>query len=100
MKTLYGLSQRERAIKIIEILRGATRGLVEPASDSIVATYGRDPYLVLISCVLSLRTKDSVSLPASLRLFALGTTPQAHRDIPLSIIEKTIYPVCFYRVKA
>jgi endonuclease-3 len=74
--------------------------MVEPASVTIVSTYGRDPYLVLISCLLSLRTKDSVSLPASLRLFQLGTTPQALLALPLHQLEKTIYPVGFYRVKA
>lgn len=94
------LSLYERVELIIKILRHATRGMVEPASATIVKTYGRDPYLMLISCLLSLRTKDSVSLPASLRLFEYAKTPDAMLSVPLQTIQKVIYPVGFYKNKA
>ncbi|HSW74198.1 MAG TPA: endonuclease III [Candidatus Limnocylindria bacterium] len=100
MRNLAGLDQLERAVKIIGILRQATHGMVEPASNQIVARYGRDPFLVLISCLLSLRTKDTVSLPASLNLFERARTPQELLKLPLQTIEKIIYKTGFYRAKA
>jgi endonuclease III len=91
---------RGRALKIIEVLREATKDMVKPAASQIVSQYGRDPYLVLISCILSLRTKDTVSFPTSQRLFQLAKNPQDMVHVPISTIEKTIYPVGFYRNKA
>ena len=92
--------RQKRAIKIIQTLQKATKGMPEPAASSIVAQFGQDPYLVLISCVLSLRTKDTVSLPASLRLFKVAKTPKAMLAIPIKKIEQLIYPAGFYRQKA
>lgn len=90
---------RNRVITIIEKLRIATKGMVQPAATQIVNEYGRDPFLVLISCILSLRTKDTVSLPASQRLFKHAKTPQELLALDSHFIEKTIYPVGFYRQK-
>lgn len=74
--------------------------MVEPASVSIVKQFGRDPFLVLVSCLLSLRTKDTTSLPASCRLFSYAKTPQELLGLPLEQIQQLIYPVGFYRRKA
>ncbi len=60
----------------------------------------RDPFQVLISCLLSLRTKDEVTHAASLRLFAMAETPQEMLRIPEEEIAKVIYPVGFYNTKA
>lgn len=90
----------ERIEAIIHALRLATKGIDAPASAQLVKKYGQDPYLVLTSCLLSLRTRDTVSLPASIRLFKLAKTPQEMLRVPLETLEKTIYPVGFYRVKA
>ncbi len=60
----------------------------------------RDPFLILVSTVLSLRTKDKVTAEASARLFKLARNPKALLKLDLRAIEKAIYPVCFYRVKA
>lgn len=94
------LPEKKRIEKIMHMLRQATRGMPEPASVEVVSAYGRDPYLVLISCLLSLRTKDTVSWPASDRLFRLVRTPSGILKLPLSSIEKLIFPVGFYRRKA
>jgi len=92
-------TEKDRAIAIIKILRTATIGMVEPAATSIVKQFGRDPYLVLISCILSLRTRDPVSLAASQRLFAHSKTPQEMIHLSAKTIEKLIYPAGFYRQK-
>ena len=60
----------------------------------------RDPFRVLISCILSLRTQDRVTGQASARLFGLAHTPEELAALPVKRIEKMIYPVGFYRVKA
>ncbi len=90
----------ERALAIIKILQVATKGFIEPAATSVIKQYGREPFLVLISCILSLRTKDAVSLAASQRLFSHAQTPQKLLSLPSQTIEKLIYPTGFYRRKA
>lgn len=65
-----------------------------------VIAESRDPFLVLVSTVLSLRTRDKVTMEASQRLFKLARTPQALAALNARAIENAIYPVCFYRVKA
>jgi len=92
-------SQEERAVAIIKILQSATRNMIEPAATSIIKQYGRDPFLVLISCILSLRTKDAVSLAASQRLFEHGKTPQEILSLSSQTIQKLIFPTGFYRQK-
>lgn len=92
-------NQEKRAIAIITILRTATKYMTEPAGITIVKQFGRNPYLVLVSCILSLRTKDTVSLPASQRLFAHAQTPSALLSLPPKTIQNLIYPVGFYRQK-
>ncbi len=94
------LTKRKRAIKIIKLLQKATHGMIAPASSSIVKEFGRKPYLVLVGCMLSPRTKDSVSLPASRRLFSYAKTPQEMIKLSLATIQNLVYPVSFYRNKA
>lgn len=71
-----------------------------PTAVSKVAEEGRDPFRILITCLLSLRTKDETTLPASRRLFQLARTPEAMLKLTPRAIEKAIYPVGFYRSKA
>lgn len=59
-----------------------------------------DPYRVLISTILSLRTQDQTTAQASKRLFALADTPQAMVRLDRQTVEQAIYPVGFYRTKA
>jgi endonuclease-3 len=59
-----------------------------------------NPYKVLVACILSLRTKDETSLPASQRLFCLAETPEAMVALSEETIAQTVYPVGFYRNKA
>ena len=75
------------------------KGLPDP-SVTLVGKRWKNPYLVLIACILSLRTKDQTTLPASERLFKLADTPDAMRRLESGQIEKVIYPVGFYKTKA
>lgn len=60
----------------------------------------RDPFKVLISCILSLRTQDKTTKEASRRLYALADTPQEMVKLSEEEIARAIYPVGFYRNKA
>ena len=62
-------------------------------------SHTRDPYLVLISCLISLRTKDEVTAAASERLFAVARTPRKMLGLRAGRISKLIYPAGFYRTK-
>ncbi len=81
-------------------LREATRHMAPPGGVLITKTYGRDPFLTLVSCVLSLRTRDTVSVPASIRLFEYAKTPEMLKKLSPSFIQELIYPVGFYRKKS
>ena len=65
-----------------------------------LASQLEDPYKVLISCLLSLRTKDEVTFKATDRLFLLAKTPKQMSMLNTKKIEKAIYPVGFYKTKA
>lgn len=67
---------------------------------SLIAQESHDPYRVLISTLLSLRTLDQTTGPAAQRLFALADTPEAMLRLEQQTIERAIYPVGFYRNKA
>ncbi|MBU0953049.1 MAG: endonuclease III [Nanoarchaeota archaeon] len=83
---------------VIRILKRETKFLVTP----IVTQYSwhRNPFRVLVSTLLSLRTKDATTAAASKRLFAVARTPHAIVKLPISKLEKLIYPVGFYKAKA
>jgi endonuclease-3 len=71
-----------------------------PTALADVAERSRDPFRVLVACLLSLRTKDETTGPASDRLFALADTPEAMLRLGPGQIERAIFPVGFYRTKA
>jgi len=60
----------------------------------------RDPFKVLISCILSLRTQDKTTGEASERLYKIASDAKKLARLPVNKIEKAIYPVGFYKVKA
>ncbi len=84
---------------VVRLLKAEIKGLRDPAV-TMVGKRWKDPFLVLISCLLSLRTKDETTLPASERLFRLAGHPAQMLKLPRRRIEKAIYPVGFYRNKA
>ncbi len=85
--------------KVFEVLHEEVKRFKVPAVTEI-SRVSRDPFKVLVSCVLSLRTKDDVTGEASRRLFKLAGSPREIAALPVRMIEKAIYPVGFYRNKA
>lgn len=90
---------RDRISKTIEILKRNSANFKSPVVTEI-AGRTKDPFKVLISCLLSLRTKDAVTWKASERLFKIADTPEKISALSLEEIERAIYPVGFYRTKA
>ena len=84
--------------RVIQILTGESRKWRMPSVTQI--SLRRDPFQILISTLLSLRTKDEVTLAASKRLFRLAKTPRAILRLNKNKIARTIYPVGFYKTKA
>jgi endonuclease III len=85
--------------RVLRILRKAAPGWNAPVL-TLMAAERRDPFLTLIGCILSLRTKDQATAVAAPRLFAHADTPSKMLELSQGEIERLIYPVGFYRTKA
>lgn len=86
--------------KVLAILRQEIKQWPIPAVGQIVDEVGDLPFKVLISTILSLRTKDIVTIEASRRLLRRAHTAEAILALSIPEIEKLIYPVGFYHTKA
>lgn len=86
----------DEAMHLLEV---AVKAWDSPAV-TIISQRDGNPFKVLISCILSLRTKDTATGPASLRLFSVADTPEKMQKLDREIVEKAIYPVGFYHTKA
>jgi len=86
--------------RVVARLRRAAPAWDTTALAAVARETARDPFRILIGCLLSLRTKDETTGPASARLFALADTPAGILALPAGTIERAIFPVGFYRTKA
>lgn len=83
--------------EIVNILKNAK----QPKSDFVVLMDNfKNPYLVLIACILSLRTNDKTTYPATLRMLELAKTPKDMKQVKIEDLAQVIYPVGFYENKA
>ncbi len=83
----------------VTLLLQAVKNWQSPAV-TIVSQRENNAFKVLISCILSLRTQDKTTAAASERLFSMAETPEMLALLPVDVIEKAIYPVGFFRIKA
>ncbi|HEX8701388.1 MAG TPA: endonuclease III [Myxococcaceae bacterium] len=88
---------------IDEVLR-RIRGTVQEFADAAMfalAAKGHDTlFEQLVACILSIRTRDEVSLPTSLALLARARTPEAMSQLTPEQIDALIHPVTFHEPKA
>ena len=84
--------------KVIDLIESEVKRFREPIVTQV--SRKRDPYQVLVSCILSRRTKDETTARASRELFEKAKTPGDMLLLSAEEIEKLIYPVGFYRIKA
>lgn len=67
---------------------------------TLVANRGASPFDILVSTILSLRTKDEVTVEATGRILERADTPEKMVKLSEETISKLIYPVGFYPTKA
>lgn len=58
------------------------------------------PFEQLLACIISIRTKDEVTLPCARRLFALARTPAELLQLTPAELDQTIVPSTFHAAKA
>ena len=85
--------------KVIRLLEKEVAKWELPIVSSLAEEHS-GPFPILISTILSLRTKDEVTAIAAERLLALARTPEEMLKLSEGKIIKAIYPVGFYRTKA
>ncbi len=85
--------------KILAVLRDQSTDWNVPVV-TLTASSSRNPFKVLLSTVLSLRTKDETTAEASERLFAQASTAEQVLELGEKRVRELIYPVGFYKVKA
>ena len=84
----------------LRLLGRSIRGMSELAIEKVSEESREDPFQVLIATMLSAQTKDAVTAAASSRLFRAARTPRTMAALTTARIQRLIYPVSFYRVKA
>jgi len=67
--------------------------------DRFSRVQGPDPFRILVGCLISLRTRDEVTYPATERLFQRADSPARMLRLSKGTIEKLIYPAAFFRRK-
>lgn len=72
----------------------------KPPIVTFISERGATPFQILVSTLLSLRTKDEVTAKACSRLFAVAQTPGEILELGEDELKKLIYPVGFYPTKA
>ncbi len=91
------------AAKILHSVISPLKRAVEDEDDPSVSTIAREtrsPFRVLVSTVISARTKDEVTGKASAKLFSLAGDPQGMARLSVKKIQDSIYPAGFYKTKA
>jgi endonuclease-3 len=89
-----------------ELLRRAVPGIrkaiggAEDPSVTAIAKKTRSPFRILVSTVISARTKDEVTGSASERLFSTADSPADMARLSENEIARLIYPAGFYKTKA
>ena len=85
--------------KFLQLLTTEVEEYQVPVVD-LIAVQTRDPFKILVTTILSARTKDEVTAQAAERLFARAATVEELAGLDQKMLEKLIYPVGFYKNKA
>ena len=85
---------------LVSRLRNALAPYQLPLVDCMIDEFGHDPFIILISCLLSLRARDIVTIHVCRELFPIARTPQQILDLPLPELEQIIYRTGYYKTKA
>ena len=94
------MKNNERKIKqIISLLQAHIKTFNPTLTEIIIKEYGKNPFLILISCLLSLRTKDTTTIHVCRNLFKKIKTPKEFINTLPQKLEKIIFKTGFYKNK-
>ncbi|GHS97756.1 endonuclease III [Planctomycetales bacterium] len=85
---------------VFRALQWWRRDVPDSAVEHIAARYGNSPWAILAATVLSLRTKDEVTVKTASALLDRAPAPRAYLALTENEAEKLAYPAGFYRTKA
>ena len=94
------LEKRLVSKSIVALLKSRVKMFRPTLMDVICRRFGKDPYLILISCLLSLRSKDVVTIDVCLDLFSRIRCPEDLMLIPRKDLETILFKVGFYKRKS
>ncbi len=95
------LNKKQKLLKILDRLSVEVIGFVPPMSEQLVVHFGkRDPFMFLISCLLSLRARDTATFPVVCTLFERIRSPHDLLSLSDNELMDILYPIGFYRKKA
>jgi endonuclease-3 len=86
--------------EVLGRIRETVRGFADAAMFALAAQGHDTLFEQLVACILSIRTRDEVSLPVSLTLLGRARTPEAMSQLTPAEIESLIRPVTFPEPKA
>jgi len=92
-----------KEIKDVEVIMRILKKKAKNFENPIVTEIGektKSPYMVLVSCLLSLRTMDKITGPISKKLFEIADTPEKIAKMPLKKLQEIIMPVNYYITKS
>lgn len=81
-------------------LRFLIKGYPKTLTESVKLKCSDSIYLLLISCLLSLRTRDVVTWPVCEKFFKIMQSPQDMVQLSIPEIEQSIKSINFYKRKA
>lgn len=84
---------------IVFLLKKHTKKMPKTLVDQVIIEYGKDPFLILTACLLSLRAKDIVTIHVCRDLFARAKTPEGLLLISDKDLEKIFFRLGFYKTK-
>ena len=93
------MQQIKNIDKIMHLLKQHVQHFDNPVATEI-SEKTRSPYMVLVSCLLSLRTNDKITGPVSKKLFEIVKTPQEMNKLSLKKLQNIVRPVNFYITKS
>jgi endonuclease-3 len=86
--------------RAIALLREAVKGLPAPSMFELRTRGYGTLFQQVVACMISVRTYEEVSLPASIRLFERAPAPRDLAALPVDEIDRLISPSTFHERKA
>jgi endonuclease-3 len=89
---------RNNISRVIELVKASVKKYKAPVLERFNDEI-KNPFWVLIPCILSLRSKDETTAVAAKRLYNIAPKPEDILKIPQAELEKILYSTGFYRQK-